>query len=55
MSTGRITGTARVMTDPNDPSALEPGDILIAPDAVATVRAHMGRSRVVLLDAGIAY
>jgi rifampicin phosphotransferase len=32
VSTGRITGTARVMTDPNDPSALEPGDILIAPE-----------------------
>jgi rifampicin phosphotransferase len=32
VSTGRVTGTARVLADPNDPLALEPGDILVAPD-----------------------
>ncbi len=26
-----VTGTARVVTDPADPSALDPGDILVAP------------------------
>lgn len=29
--TGVYRGTARVLTDPNDPSALEPGEILVAP------------------------
>ncbi|MFC4948269.1 PEP-utilizing enzyme [Pseudonocardia sp. GCM10023141] len=29
--TGVTRGRARVLTDPNDPSALEPGDILVAP------------------------
>ena len=29
--TGTARGRARVITDPDDPSALEPGDILIAP------------------------
>jgi pyruvate,water dikinase len=29
--TGVTQGRARVLTDPNDPSALEPGDILVAP------------------------
>lgn len=29
--TGVIRGRARVLTDPNDPSALEPGEILVAP------------------------
>ncbi len=28
---GVVTGTARVILDPSDPMALEPGDILIAP------------------------
>lgn len=28
---GRATGRARVVTDPSDPSALEPGDVLVAP------------------------
>ena len=28
---GTIRGTARVITDPGDPSALQPGDIMIAP------------------------
>ena len=28
---GVAEGTARVILDPNDPSALEPGDVLIAP------------------------
>ena len=28
---GIVTGIARVITDPSDPTALEPGDILIAP------------------------
>jgi pyruvate,water dikinase len=26
-----VTGTARVILDPSDPMALEPGDILVAP------------------------
>jgi phosphohistidine swiveling domain-containing protein len=30
-SPGVVTGTARVVTDPGDPSALDPGDILVAP------------------------
>ncbi|MAG51644.1 MAG: phosphoenolpyruvate-utilizing protein [Acidimicrobiaceae bacterium] len=30
-SAGTATGRARVVTDPSDPSGLEPGDILIAP------------------------
>ena len=30
-SAGTTTGRARVVTDPSDPSGLEPGDILIAP------------------------
>jgi len=30
-SPGTVTGTARVILDPTDPFALEPGDILIAP------------------------
>ena len=30
-SPGVVTGTARVVTDPADPSALDPGDILVAP------------------------
>ena len=29
--TGKTTGRARVLLDPNDPSALEPGEILVAP------------------------
>ncbi len=29
---GTATGTARIVLDPSDPSALEPGDILIAPN-----------------------
>lgn len=29
--TGTYRGRARVLTDPNDPSALEPGEILVAP------------------------
>lgn len=29
--TGTYTGRARVLTDPNDPSALEPGEVLVAP------------------------
>lgn len=28
---GKATGRARVITDPSDPSALEPGDVLVAP------------------------
>ena len=28
---GIVTGTARVVLDPSDPSAIEPGDIMIAP------------------------
>ena len=30
-SPGTVTGTARVVTDPGDPAALDPGDILVAP------------------------
>jgi phosphohistidine swiveling domain-containing protein len=30
-SPGMVTGTARVVMDPRDPAALEPGDILVAP------------------------
>jgi pyruvate,water dikinase len=30
-SPGTVTGTARVVLDPGDPFALEPGDILVAP------------------------
>ena len=30
-SPGMVTGTARVVLDPGDPSALDPGDILVAP------------------------
>ncbi len=32
VSKGRISGTARVLDNPNDPSDLQPGDILIAPE-----------------------
>ena len=28
---GTVTGTARVLLDPSDPSAIEPGDIMVAP------------------------
>jgi len=30
-SPGRTTGRARIVLDPSDPSALEPGDVLVAP------------------------
>ena len=30
-SPGTVKGTARVILDPTDPYALEPGDILVAP------------------------
>ena len=28
---GKVTGTARVVLDPSDPSAIQPGDIMVAP------------------------
>lgn len=64
---GVATGTARVVTDPADPGALEPGDILVAPitdpawtplflaaaGVVVDVGAHMSHAAIVARELGI--
>ena len=64
---GTATGTARVVTDPADPGALEPGDILVAPitdpawtplflavaGVVVDVGAHLSHAAIVARELGI--
>jgi pyruvate,water dikinase len=64
---GTATGTARVVTDPADPGALEPGDILVAPitdpawtplflavaGVVVDVGAHLSHAAIVSRELGI--
>ena len=64
---GVATGTARIVTDPADPGALEPGDILVAPitdpawtplflaaaGVVVDVGAHLSHAAIVSRELGI--